>query len=462
MAARIFRATFKGTEGSLEEIKKTKGGFGDERAIQDLIEENLSVIFPDHEFVKREFVIANQRIDTVAFNIKSKTFVLIEYKKNKMQGAIEQVKSYLSLMTERKADFLQLYHEKRAKNFTKNDIAWDKSRAIIISPSFTEHQLSAARGGGEPVELYQIIKYENGVMTLNDATHQKQEDATHQKQEDVLPIEKTTPENVHLKKASTETHNLYNKLKADLVKNMPNLKIKSMKYVINMVNEHDKIICTVEVRKKSLELSYTTKHLIIEHKDRSFVQHMVRPDGTKIGSRGSGHYRSKIENENGVTRAIRYVKQVHDGESKNASKRHGHGRNLGSRSLEQYSEEGYLSTHGSNETRALYRELRGRLGTNIPGVGIKATVRYIGWRSSTSGRLFCVIEVLKKSLNVIYITGQLDVTEEDMDFVKYMVKNGKKINMVGGHSKYRSKIISNSDIVRAIPYIIDVYMQKEK
>lgn len=456
MAARIFRSTFKGVEGSLEEIKEVKSGFGDERTMQDLIEENLGVMFPDHEFVKREFALANQRIDTVAFNRKAQSFVLIEYKKNKVVGVVEQATSYLRLLDERKADFLQLYHEKHGRSFTKKDIAWDKSKAIIISPSFTEHQLSAAKGGKEPVELYQISKYENGIMAFDNAAHQKQDNGR------LSPDRKTIAEAEHLKRGSPKVQNLYNKLKSDFIEDMPSLKVKPKKYVINMVNENDKIICTIEVRKRSMELSYTTRGLVIERRDQSFVQHMVKPDGTKIGSRGSGDYRSKIEDEGSVTRAIRYVRQVHDSESKNTTIKQGHASNVKSRPKKRHDEDDYLSTHGSDKTRALYRELRDRLSTDVLGIDIRATVRYIGWRSSTSGKMFCRIEVLKKSLNIVYITERLTVPKNDINFVVHVAKNGKKTSTVSGHGKYRSKISNREDIAKAIPYINKVYMEKEK
>lgn len=450
MTARIFRAIFKGKEGGLEEIKEAREGFGDEKSIQRLIGENLEVIFPGHEFIKHEFVLAGKKIDTVAFNTKSKSFVLIEYKKSKVQGVLEQAIDYLRLLDERRADFLQLYQEIHDKSFNKKDIAWGENKAVIISPSFTDHQLSMAKGSKEPIELYQILKYENGIMAFGRVAHQKQNSRRPSSEEKIS-------EEKHLEKASPKTLKVYNKLKSNLFKEMPDLKIEPMKLIIKMLNKHSKTICTVEVLQNSLNLSYTTNQLKIERNDLSFVKDMIEPK--KIGNHGSGKYMSKIKSEEDVSKALQYVKQVHS--EKNKSTTSGQRRGGTARRRGQRSEEEYLRMHGTDATKMLYRELCGMISSSIPGAKIKAAKRYIGWRSPATGKLFCSIEILKNSLNVIYNTEELDVPEVDMGFVKRMIKNGKEISMVGP-GNYRSKINSKEDLAKAIPYIKDVHLQKIK
>mgnify|MGYP001323150043 CR=1 FL=1 len=53
-----------------------------EKDIQNLVEKNLEVLFNLH-FVTSEFQIRDFRIDTLAFNKESKSFVIIEYKKER-------------------------------------------------------------------------------------------------------------------------------------------------------------------------------------------------------------------------------------------------------------------------------------------------------------------------------------------------------------------------------------------
>ena len=53
-----------------------------EKEIQNLVEKNLEELFQLH-FVSSEFQIRDFRIDTLAFNKESKSFVIIEYKKER-------------------------------------------------------------------------------------------------------------------------------------------------------------------------------------------------------------------------------------------------------------------------------------------------------------------------------------------------------------------------------------------
>ena len=61
-----------------------------EKDIQNICENNIRELF-GLEIVKSEFAIKNFRIDTLAFDSKSKSFVIIEYKKDKNFSIIDQV-----------------------------------------------------------------------------------------------------------------------------------------------------------------------------------------------------------------------------------------------------------------------------------------------------------------------------------------------------------------------------------
>ena len=61
--------------------------------------------------MKSEFTLHNFRIDTLAFDEESKSFVIIEYKKDKSFSVVDQGYAYLSLMLNNKADFILEYNE---------------------------------------------------------------------------------------------------------------------------------------------------------------------------------------------------------------------------------------------------------------------------------------------------------------------------------------------------------------
>lgn len=91
----------------LEPIRKVE--FKYERELQKLTEENLEELF-GLKFVASEFQLDNLRIDTLAFNEETKSFVIIEYKKGKNYSVIDQGYSYLSLLLNNKAEFVLKYN----------------------------------------------------------------------------------------------------------------------------------------------------------------------------------------------------------------------------------------------------------------------------------------------------------------------------------------------------------------
>lgn len=91
----------------LEQIKEKP--FNLEKEIQELTEKNLKTIF-GLEFVRSEFSLNNFRVDTLAFDKESSSFVIIEYKRDKNFSVIDQGYAYLSLMLNNKADFILEYN----------------------------------------------------------------------------------------------------------------------------------------------------------------------------------------------------------------------------------------------------------------------------------------------------------------------------------------------------------------
>ena len=71
---------FKADQNQL--IQVDRDPFKLEKHIQQLVEENLSILF-ELQFVVSEFKVGEFRIDTLAFDESSNSFVIIEYKNKK-------------------------------------------------------------------------------------------------------------------------------------------------------------------------------------------------------------------------------------------------------------------------------------------------------------------------------------------------------------------------------------------
>ena len=79
-------------ENNLSLIKKVD--FKKERELQRLTENNLEELF-NLKFIATEFQVDNLRIDTLAYDSETNSFVIIEYKNTKNYSVIDQGYSYL-------------------------------------------------------------------------------------------------------------------------------------------------------------------------------------------------------------------------------------------------------------------------------------------------------------------------------------------------------------------------------
>lgn len=137
-----------------------------ERITQNLVENNLQEIF-GLDFVDSELPLNNFRIDTLAFDAETKSFVVIEYKKDRSFSVVDQGYAYLALLLNNKADFVLAYNEKNNKNLAKSDIDWSQSRVIFIASSFTRYQQEAIGFQNLPIELWEVKKYDENLVAFN-------------------------------------------------------------------------------------------------------------------------------------------------------------------------------------------------------------------------------------------------------------------------------------------------------
>lgn len=136
-----------------------------EKDIQNLIEKNLNELF-NLQFVKSELTIKNFRIDTLGYDKENKSFVVIEYKKDRNFSVIDQGYTYMSLMLNNKSDFILEYNENCEGSLKRDDVDWSQSKVIFISPQFTEYQKHSVNFKDVPFELWEIKKYENNMIGL--------------------------------------------------------------------------------------------------------------------------------------------------------------------------------------------------------------------------------------------------------------------------------------------------------
>ncbi len=140
--------------------------FDREKNLQALTEDNLEAVF-GLSLIAHEIQLNGLRIDTLGFNQETKSFVIIEYKKDRSFSIIDQGYAYLSLVLNNKADFILEYNEGQKNNLKREDVDWSQTRVVFIANSFTIHQKNAINFKDLPIELWEVKKYSNDTLLYN-------------------------------------------------------------------------------------------------------------------------------------------------------------------------------------------------------------------------------------------------------------------------------------------------------
>lgn len=137
-----------------------------EKEIQDLVEKNTDSIF-DLLFIQSELTVNKYRIDTLCYDEESNSFVIIEYKKGSSYSVIDQGYTYLQLLLNNKSEFLLILSQHFNKVLKMEDVDWSNSKIIFVSPSFNSYQKDSVNFKGLPFELWEIKRYSNNTIVLN-------------------------------------------------------------------------------------------------------------------------------------------------------------------------------------------------------------------------------------------------------------------------------------------------------
>ncbi|MDO8946882.1 MAG: DUF5655 domain-containing protein [Desulfocapsaceae bacterium] len=287
----------------LEIIKENP--FRLEKEIQSLTEQNLSNIFRLN-FIRSEFSINSFRIDSLAFDKETNSFVIIEYKRGNNFSVIDQGYAYLSLMLNNKADFILEYNENQEETLKRNDVDWSQSRVVFISPSFTAYQKEAINFKDLPVELWEVKRFENDTVSYEQIQKlEAQEsiktisrtDATIQK---VAKVIKVYTEQEHLGKGSDEIKELYEKFKAAIF-NLGEMKIKPKKLYIAFISGTNVIDILIQKRAFKIWLNLQKGELDDPKK--------IMRDVSATGHWGNGDYELQINSDENLEYILSLVKQ---------------------------------------------------------------------------------------------------------------------------------------------------------
>ncbi|AJI55734.1 MULTISPECIES: DUF5655 domain-containing protein [Francisella] len=295
-------ALFK-IDKSLEYIKEKP--FRLEKEIQLLTEDNIQIVF-GLELVKSEFALNNFRIDSLAFDRDTKSFVIIEYKRDKNFSVIDQGYAYLSLMLNNKADFILEYNEGSEQSLNRKDVDWSQSRVIFISQAFTNYQREAINFKDLPIELWEVKRYENKTISYEQIrkTDSQESIKTISKKDNAIDSVskeiKVYSEEDLVSKASDEIKELYMQLKVAVL-NFGDIDIKPNKHYIAFVGV--KNIIDVQVQKKALKIWINLPIGSLDDPKK------IARDMSNIGHLGNGDYEIQIGFDNDFEYVLSLIKQ---------------------------------------------------------------------------------------------------------------------------------------------------------
>lgn len=280
---------FSINNNKLERVRKID--FKLERDLQNLTEENLEEVF-GLEMVKSEFQLNNLRIDTLAFDNESRSFVIIEYKRGVNFSVIDQGYAYLALLLNNKAEFILEYNERMDKNLRKDDVDWSQSRVIFVAPQFTTYQRKSIEFKDLAFELWEANRFDNETILYNRIKSPDSSDSikTVSKKNKIIEkvdreVKKYT-EDDHLQMASPEVRELYEQIKEQLSE-FDSLEI-----------DPKKVYIAFKANKNVIDIRFTRNQLTAWINMRQGTlddpKELTR-DVSNVGHHGNGDYELKIQ-----------------------------------------------------------------------------------------------------------------------------------------------------------------------
>ena len=199
------------------------------------------------------------RIDGLAFNEETKSFVIIEYKNKFDKCVIDQAKCYYKNLLDKKDSYVEKYYEIFGKE-EEVEFDFSKTRAIIIGPEFSEEQKNREDPDFD-FELWTVslCKYNNKMYRVL----YKKVDSNSKKElyfsSEDLKITRCSL----LEKKSDTVKKLYKDFENKLFEQFDDNFILDIRYIVDAVSikAHRKNICRLRVNKKSIKIDLYIKEL---------------------------------------------------------------------------------------------------------------------------------------------------------------------------------------------------------
>ena len=233
------------------------------------------------------------RFDNLAFDEKTNTFVIIEYKNELNLNVLNQIQEYRELLLSKPEEYADLLDDSK-------EIDFKNTRVMIIGPEFSEKQIEESENLDFPTELYVVSLFKED--DKNGCVLYEKTDGNFTKKLDInLDSIKLTRDTV-LENKSEEIIELYIDFENKLLDKFDDL---DLKYLVDAVSikAQDKYICLVTV-KSSIKIIFYTKQLEDDENETRDISNITT--GGDLAD-----YELTLNHEN-IDYAIDLIKQVYD------------------------------------------------------------------------------------------------------------------------------------------------------
>lgn len=285
------------------EKKLLQKDFRNEKELQTYFEKNMDKIL-GCKFIETEFSVGDFRIDSLAFDPETNSFKIIEYKNVKNHSLVDQGYTYLKLMLERKADFILKYNEVTNSQKRIDDIEWEASRIVFVSPVFTPYQTNASDFKNIPIDLVKITRYEDDIVDIDfikkTSSVNIQSIQTDSKINEVNNEIKVYTEEDHLNGKSEIVKNTYETLKSKILE-LDDIDVDVKKVYIAFKGKRN--IVDIELFQRKITVFINLK------KDQVKDEFNILSDISGIGHHGNGDYCMDIFKEEDIDKIMPFIRQ---------------------------------------------------------------------------------------------------------------------------------------------------------
>ena len=259
-----------------------KISFESEFILHKLTENHLKELF-GLECVSSEIQLNRLRLDNLAFDPKTKSFVIIEYKNEFNADVLTQISEYRDLIKENPEYFIERLDDANPKDI----------RMMVIGPEFIQNQIDEAKG---KIEVWKITLFDDCKVTYENL-HTNEIKTLCINSEDL----KLTEDDL-LEGKSSEMRELYFNLKNSIMDEFDDVKIK---YLVDMfsLRANDKLICVVSFLKSSFNVYLYGDNL--ENADKT-------EDISDKTTGGNANYNLKYKSDDDLECFMNLFKQVYN------------------------------------------------------------------------------------------------------------------------------------------------------